>query len=469
MDWKKKYLKYKTKYLTLKKGGTLETEIIDLSQQHKWLFNVFYIMYNLTKAINQGRINNTFSELKPEFIHVAYDFIDHMIENYELRTEVDTSVPIIKFYFNYNGHVMDLTYDTFRTYVGTFEHLQDSILIIDPPDNKINLVESVIGSALNIGVNSIILSNFEYEMRTNSGTMIYIIDYQNILNILYWHYYPENNGGRNRDRCYEFCADKIANFCLGKIRNGDYVIVIAKPSTFLSEYDIRESFFNNNIDLRQNLNSRFFLINMNLSTNPAQSNNFDDFVFWAIAVSFYKCLEVIGNTNALSLITNDRQSLSDSDKTNTKNIINFNGNSVDNYEYISGNMFNNYSVTVNNSKTTLCTYLNIFREILDLNFNPISPFVRQSNQNLTIAQIYDSVYVEQKDFVTHQGTLIEHIHAFGLNSNLGNNEDSHATLAFFYGAIKYIQEQVFNRTRTPFYTSPMNESMNKSDIIRLFP
>lgn len=474
MDYKKKYLKYKKKYLALKTGGTLTTEIIDLGNFKNCLFNIFFAMYFVAKNEHDGKISVYAKNTKNELLDVAYDFMTFMVNDMGLNYNSG----LFEFVDDV-GNTKELTYDDLAHYIrytGNTKYFQ----IIDPPDNKINLVESVLGLALNLGVNPEVLSQFENDVIKVSPREINIIDFQNVLNVLNNELSAVNfnniNSYSQREKL-KICTRLILEFCARTLSWENYVIMVVKPSSMLSEKDISDIFFLDNPSdslhpqstIRRYLNIKFFLISFNFVTNPAVSSNFDDYVFWTIAMSFYKFLEVRNKTKLLKLITNDSQNLSRRENSNDKNILFFNNFSdIVHIEYIKD--INNDGtigdiIIKNSSKTTLCTYLNILREILDFNFSTKTVYGQfpsvKSFQQFTIQEINFMINHVDFEFDGHSRSMLEHLNVHGLDTYIGIDIDHYKPFLFFYAAIKYIQSVVFDSANTNNYAYTAEEIRNK--------
>lgn len=275
--------------------------------------------------------------------------------------------------------------------------------MLNPPNNQLGLIESVLGNLLNIGCNSQSLDYFISDIQNNCTTEI--IDFQNIASILK-EYYMTSNKTLSEADCYKHALEQIVKYTYNRIKDdNNYVVIVFKPSryyqtdrVFGSDFDyIKSMFFGNDIGeyksdpqqlmykiLGQQLNLRLFFINM--SCNQVSSSNYDDFIFWAIAIGFYGIYSISANNNIrnLKLITNDKQVMDGVD--NTKNILNFNMCdfiNIDHIQYYLDDYQDTNGKTVRKIKTYTSnnTVLKFYLEILHcvLNYDYLKNYTKLSD------------------------------------------------------------------------------------------
>lgn len=233
---------------------------------------------------------------------------------------------------------MDETYQQILKIKNIYE---DSKSIPIDENMQNNLLFNVIGSYLNLSCDSDFL-----ERIINSGKRIYLIDFMNFCNML-----------KNKKTESENLTDLIMNFFTAKLKNGDHVIVVFKNGC-IDESIMMARIKENKLHL--NLNSTFHFITAN------SAGNIDDYIFWILGTYFFNRLHYLGMSDNLFLMTEDRQSLSDTPgdiSTNIKNLLNFtkssdlshNPNEIKFYEYDGVN-----DTVVNRENATLVAYFNIF-------------------------------------------------------------------------------------------------------------
>jgi hypothetical protein len=275
MDFKAKYLKYKQKYLNLKKiiGGTINHTIFNESYPET-LYDIFKIVYNMSESMeyqdvvsreehvvqfmlnfigymknewNLRIMNNVYIYTERNGTNKLFNtqLLDNYIQQYPYN---ELNLRIIDDVFIYTDRDRtDKLFDnqTLDNYIAQFPEYENYKYLLNPNDSDINLVESMIGLMLNIGVNVPILDYFNRHINTS---MTFIIDFQNIFNILIKAYKSSSVFGNEDDSTLRTVAVKnIARFCANRIKENHFVIIIVKPSEGLLETpDIdmfRELFF----------------------------------------------------------------------------------------------------------------------------------------------------------------------------------------------------------------------------------
>lgn len=470
-------------------GGSLTNQM--LGQKHpETLFDIFSIIYYTCDLSGYDEYNDLGSG---KIITLLKNFILKMKNNYNLRYN-----PIQKkFLYVSEGKAHEFNNSTFDEYLESLN--QDKKfkyeILLDPSDNDLNLVDSVVGLMLNIGVNKNCLDDFNGRIwRTHT----YIIDFQNILHILMKSTNPSHfNRTTTKKEKIIYFTTMIQTFCAKKIRERHNVIVVLKSSKYI-EIDgfdpVKEIFLGiskskrNSINLTNNYNenntsetSDAFLLSNNLNENlflinlepeSRSSNNFDDFAFWVIAIAFYNYYEKRSLNNNIFLLTNDFQSLYGVDtSSNNKNILNF--NNVENIVYYNCvNKDTENSFYINLKKSALEGYLNILREFLEYNDsgNP--------NSNLSLDQVRN--LINRKSYAEYGNhTMMDLLLSNGLDENLvlfSNSSVKYNGFAFFYSAIKYVQYKTFsnynftykNKVKISYTGLNSSYSIEEQDLVNLF-
>jgi hypothetical protein len=315
-----------------------------------------------------------------------------------------------------------------------FNNINQIISYIDPPDDNIGLIESLLGNMLNLGTNPKIMKEFRDDVIVHRCKS-YIVDYQNIYHIL-------------RDM-FKYSDDTIKlllrRYFAYLVYGGHYVIIVYKPSSsghvhhdsltddiiydplldyFFDLKNAKNELYDMNIIddyrphiiLRKKLNKKFFLVNF--QSNRRGSSNYDDYIFWVIAISFYNFYQVtieelhemeesVVNAeniiNNLHILTNDKQKIIQSENSNDKNILNFGQmkfkTNISNYKYINNIVdgVDNIDVIIDNN-SVLENYLCSFYECVTYDFiQDVSSGVVNIS-SLTLRQIYNNIHFVTYDF-----------------------------------------------------------------------
>jgi hypothetical protein len=368
MDFKKKYLKYKKKYLELQNklnGGKfplIDNDINVPNDDPTCMFDIFLIAcltrnYNLNvqchgsdyichlkKFIGEYGQDNNFT--------YEYDMVNRRDHKLIIRQSNGTRI-------NFNRK--DLV-DWMKPRVINQIVPNHISKLIDPNDNVVYLhhVEPVnVLLEVSLGIGSATAGFVEImNTRIQNNGCTYIIDYQNVLNILMskidiWGY--ENYRiPLNYTEKKILAIKQIKNFIVS--RNGyDKVILIYKPSggdyefdpdnsniittdfllTYLCDHsnlglnNLEDYEYNNGLDeintgqINYRLSTtQLEIISYNMINyipNVTLPNNYDDLTFWMIGVGYYKLYESYNKINNIYFVTNDKQKL---DNTHFKNILN---------------------------------------------------------------------------------------------------------------------------------------------------
>lgn len=361
----KKYLKYKKKYLELKqkmKGGDLPC-IIPIDQENsndissfirvQGLYDVFYMAYYLYKNIRYTvptggyirQIAGVYKILEDAGAKLNYGeppLARITIEIPARPSSTDADMEL-------ENEIKNLTKTNVLNVcneLNIFPQIND---LLNPSNINIGLLESVLGSTLNISCNNELQAKFENIINTTE-TQTYIIDYQNILHKLIRDEatipLPAGIDITQRNNYHKFRAvARIKQFVNAKITVGNLVIIIYKPSGIFNQagqtssppdsiVDIHtgvvtrdlllESFFRTdstydlqladeptwNLNINNALNNNLYIVNYFMPTNPTNSS-YDDLMFWLLGICFYKIYERFGKIQNIFLMTNDKQRLID--------------------------------------------------------------------------------------------------------------------------------------------------------------
>lgn len=357
----KKYLKYKKKYLELKyklKGGDLpciipenepNSNLIPSFGRNQALYDVFYMGFYQYKFMTPqlipstdliSKIRNIYRLIEDSGYRLSYDMEQRVIiENptnprgMEIEDQEDESRPLTKIdvLLAFNKLAPDPTINQ----------------VFDPSNLSIGLLESVLGSTLNISCNNRIQELFENSVR-DTAIETYIIDYQNVLHKLIDNerstMVPLTIPPAQRNNYFKFRAvARIKKFVSQKLSTGNIVIIVYKPSGSLNQPGqvptppdsvinqatgvitrdlLLQSFFATdpqynlglaeeagwNLNIKNSLNDTLYVINYFMVSNPANSS-YDDLIFWMLGICFFRIYERFGKTTNIYLITNDKQRL----------------------------------------------------------------------------------------------------------------------------------------------------------------
>jgi hypothetical protein len=369
MDFKKKYLKYKQKYLELQNklnGGKfplIDGDITVPNDDPNCMFDIFLIAWLTRNNVNaQFWGSDYIYQLKKFMLEYAtqnqftyfYDRNNSSIPPKLMKKYGNGTLD----YFNRKEFVIWMKTITLRQ---THQIVPNQIQsLIDPPEinayNTLEPVNVILEVSLGIGsatVNHVTTMN----NRINNNGHTYIIDYQNVLNILLNKIasFYRININNNRIMLELLAVKQIKKFIVSRNNADDKVILIYKPSnndyTFngnIIDYDLLLTHLcghpttNNDIRLwngviRYGYNhtvdvNHSIIIKNKISRNQLEiisynernhvqytSNSYDDLTFWMIGVAYYKLYHSHSKIGNIHFVTNDMQKL---DNAYFKNILN---------------------------------------------------------------------------------------------------------------------------------------------------
>jgi hypothetical protein len=321
MNFFLKYLKYKSKFESLIQQ-TIIADYITYVSRYSFI-DIYLISYNLSKSFIPDNI--------------LYDFVSFFVNNQRILDRnnylIDTETNEKITNFQIQNEINDYT-----------RNVKIQSLVNIEPD--IDLIQAVLCNLLNICKHSDSLNDFILHCRTRKT---FILDFANVYGQLSIYFRQTKKLQSDSIIIHSVCT-LILNFCYKNIRDGHNVIIIIKPIEMMSASfndelqlignSIKDLFFGTEENkteeqkiLIENLNKTFFIVHLQL-IGITNSSNYDDFVFWCIAIGFYKIYKLYNTkiNNLLYLVTNDKQILVGDE---TKNILNFNGVLFENMIHIS--------------------------------------------------------------------------------------------------------------------------------------
>lgn len=526
-SYQDKYLKYKKKYLELKKvlkGGEFPCQTPPSSdtipnKSVQTLYDIFAISWEVSKKITDL---GTFPLLDRNITWRLAEWWNRYSEAkgvdiglLEYDTKLWKSAKIFGnqhcLYSTKKDGSRPTTIQSRIDFTNYINSSGDSEIrhIISPPEEHIGLIESVIGNTIGIGCSKEIEPKFENMVR--EGRQTYIIDYQNVLSKLRD---AENARirGRTQDVLKIRAIQRIKNFVNIQCSAGNFVIIVYKPSA--GDYNITTGpdgslitsrdkdfllkHFFNNIPVIQagyagtctneaeiNTNIKHFLDSGLLQipcyfTAVGGANSYDDLIFWIIGISFYRVYERFGQINNIHFVTNDKQNLAGH---RFKSLLDVGLQTIYQMKYFTNprtGMVESRIVGggIDDPSHLLDLYLQTIFTGIDIGYNSIGRGRRGVEIdgteliNALISTTYDFGTI--KDYLNPSSpdsslrtiTFASDIHAMRIE---GHYEDVYLIPYFFYAHIKYIQYKKYNHDRTIQWEDDWDGSMTEADISALIP
>ena len=254
---------------------------------------------------------------------------------------------------NYNSKkntnlINDFLNDTY-TQMTEIQNIYTNALTITCANSNYILF-NIIGSYLNLKCDDTFLNDVINTVRTNNKC-IYIIDFMNFCSVI-------NDTKKSSENLY----DLIFIFLQTKLTNGDTIIIVFKGGC-MKERDLNDGILNNH--LHDYLNRTLHII------TAVGAGNIDDFIFWICGTYFFNRLNYLGKSDNLFLLTEDKQSLSETGiSVNVKNLLNFtkgflstkkNPNQIKCFNYKSST-----NTITNNENCIVTDYFNVFDSLISV-------------------------------------------------------------------------------------------------------
>jgi hypothetical protein len=525
-SYQDKYLKYKKKYLELKKslkGGQFPCQTPPSSdtvpnKSKQTLYDIFAISWEVSEKITDpllisrmtGNISWRLAQWWKEYSRVKRMKV--MLLEYGTRSWNAARVFRTEGCLYNKGEVdgretiqSRIDFTNFINEGGDVELRH----IISPPEEQIGLVESVIGNTIGIGCSEIIQPN--YEKMVSEGRQTYIIDYQNVFRKLI-DAEKIRFPGRSIRVLKVRAIQRIKNFVNNQCGAGNFVIIVYKPSA--GDYNITRTldgrlvtsnaddfllnhFFNNipygqpgdagscsnetdiNTNIKKYLGSGLLQIPCYF-TEVSAASSYDDLIFWVIGICFYRVYERYGRIDNIHLVTNDKQTLAGH---RFKSLLDIGIQTIYQMKYFINpltTMVESRIVggTIEDPSHLLDLYLQTIFTGIDIGYNSIGEGRR--GVQIDGAELENALINNRYDF----GTIKDYLNPSSPTSELktmafatdidsmrldGHYEDVYLIPYFFYAHIKYIQYKKYNRNRTIPWENDWNGSMTDAEISALMP